>query len=298
MTPFPGPWGVLDNSRLVGYIDKCNGVLPATPGRPLPSSLALQLVNLPRLTGGPGEEANGASLMVRRVPGLATLVTRVLVGSIRRYRCCLELLFPALVALMVPIQMGLVTVSRGVPSPADRLPASLFALQLTILSILTSYAFLPRVTAAFRKRALPKIYALKPGRRALTAAAMVLVGASFGVGPGRYALPALAFAALFLASWPWVKNHAKVGYRLIKQGLRLWRRRGAADRLAVAAAFVLAQAAPLALGKAAAVVVAAVGGPEMGWATQVMLAAGLVPVHLLIFVTLGASLRPAEALSA
>lgn len=225
------------------------------------------------------------------MPGLPTLVTRVLAGSLRRYRTCLALLFPALVALVVPIQLGLATITRGVPSPAERLPASIFALQLTILSILTSYAFLPRVTAALRARpSLPKIYALQPQRRVLIATAILLVGLSLQLGPGRYALPALAFAALFWAAWPWVRSHAKVGYRLIKRGLRLWKRRRFSERLTVALAFVLAQAAPLALGRAASVVVGAVGGPQVAWTTQVLLAAVLLPAHLLIFVNLGTKL--------
>ncbi len=227
------------------------------------------------------------------MPGLPTLVTRVLAGSLRRYRTCLGLLFPALMALVVPIQLGLATLTRGVPSPADRLPASIFALQLTVLSILTSYAFLPRVTAALRARpSSPKICALQPQRRVLIATAILLVGLSFRlVGPGRYALPALSFVALFWAAWPWVRSHAEVGYRLIKMGLRLWKRRRLSERLTVALALVLAQAAPLVLGRAAAEVFGAVGGPQVAWTTQVVIAAGLLPIHLLIFVTLGTKLR-------
>jgi hypothetical protein len=229
------------------------------------------------------------------MPGLPTLVTRVLTGSLRRYRVCLALLFPALVALVVPIQAGLVTLSRGIPSPADRLPASIFALQLTVLSILTSYAFLPRVTAALRDQpSLPRIYALQPQRRVLIATAILFVGLSLKLGPGRYALPALAFAALFWAAWPWVRTHGKVGYRLLKKGLRLWKQRKFTERFTVALAFVLAQAAPLAIGRAAAEVIGAVGGPQVVWVTQVILAAGLLPAHLLIFVTLGKKLRLAR----
>lgn len=226
------------------------------------------------------------------MPGLATLVARLLVQSLRRYRACIALLLPALFALALPIQVALSALNRGVPTAADRLPAALFAFQLTVLSILTSYAFLPRVALAYRSGvATSGSLSFLPRKRVLVAATLLVAGLGLMSVPGRYALPAFAFVALFLAFWPWVSRQAMLGSRLLKRGLRLWRRRSFPERLTVALAFVLAQAAPLAFGRAASAAVGLVGGPKLLWTSQALLAAGLLPLHLLILTTLGAKLR-------
>lgn len=224
-------------------------------------------------------------------PSFTTLTVRLLIGSVKRYGTCALSTLPVLLGLAVPLQAALVVLSRGVPSPADRLPAALFALQLTILSLVTSYALLPWATAALRGRLVPspELF-LVPGRRAIIAALLLVIGVSLRLRPDRYAVPALAFAALFLAVWPWVKSQASRGYRLVKIGMLRWRRCSLSFKLTAVAAFVLAQAAPLALGKAVVAAASALGGPPAGWASQIILAAGLIPLHLLIFVALGAKL--------
>jgi hypothetical protein len=226
------------------------------------------------------------------MPHLATIVARLLVKSLKRYKACLELLLPALLTLVLPIQVALSALSRGTLSPADRLPAAIFALQLTVLSILTSYAFIPRTAQVLRAKP-PSLRTsdLLPRKRALAAAVFLLGGLRLLLGPGRYALPAFAFVALFFAFWPWVRQHANLGSRLIKKGVRLWRQRSFSERMTIAFAFVLAQAAPLALGRAASVAVGAMGGPNLAWTIQAIMAAGLLPLHLLILITLGTKLR-------
>ncbi len=230
------------------------------------------------------------------VSGLATLVSQSLADSLRRYRAFIRLIFPALLALVVPLQVSLASVGVGVLAPSERLPAALFALQVTVLSLLVSYSFLPRAAAAaLEKRPSWRGTVVGPGRRALIAASLVALGLSLRGGPGRYGLPAVALASLFAAAWPWVRLQAALGSRLVHRGMRLWRRSSPSRRLTVGCAFVLAQAAPLVLGRAASLVAGSLGGPPVGWMSQVLLAAGLLPLHLLILIHLGHRLEAGRA---
>lgn len=228
------------------------------------------------------------------MPGLTILVSRMLVGGLKYYRACFLATLPALLALVIPLQLGVLLLSRGGNSPAERLMAALLGLQLTVLGLVISYALLPQAVAALRARParrvpLPKEFV----RRALMASSLLLLGIGLCFfGPTTYALSALAVMTLFWAIWPCLKRQAILGEHMFKKGTRRWWRSRLAEKLTVFIALALAQAGIIAVGQAVIVASGAMGGPMVSRTSQVFLAAGLLPLYLLTLGILGANLPP------
>lgn len=227
------------------------------------------------------------------MPGLTILVSRMLVGGLKYYRACFLATLPALLALVIPLQLGVLLLSRGGNSPAERLMAALLGIQLTVLGLVISYALLPQAVAALRARParpvpLPKEFV----RRALMASSLLLLGIGLRFEPTVYFLPALSAVALFWAIWPCLKRQAILGEHMFKKATRRWWRSRLAEKLTVFIALALAQAGIIAVGQAVIVASGAMGGPMVSRTSQVFLAAGLLPFYLLTLGILGANLPP------
>lgn len=227
------------------------------------------------------------------MPGLTILVSRMLVGGLKYYRACFLATLPALLALVIPLQLGVLLLSRGGNSPAERLMAALLGIQLTVLGLVIFYALLPQAVAALRARParpvpLPKEFV----RRALMASSLLLLGIGLRFEPTVYFLPALSAVALFWAIWPCLKRQAILGEHMFKKGTRRWWRSRLAEKLTVFIALALAQAGIIAVGQAVIVASGAMGGPMVSRTSQVFLAAGLLPFYLLTLGILGANLPP------
>ena len=222
---------------------------------------------------------------------LPTLVSRMLVGGLKRYRTCFLPILPALTALVIPLQLCILVIRREPSSTTELLSAVLLAIIITVLSLMISYALLPKAVLALRGRPVRHLpLPREPVRRAILATSLLILVISLLLGPTAYALHALAVVALFWASWPRLKVHAAMGEHLFKEATRLWWRSQPREKLTFLIALILVEAGILIFGRAIMVITGGLGGPMAGWTSQLVLASSLLPLHLLSLATLGAAL--------